>query len=142
MAATDSEVTREQAEARVQMTEYFTIPNTCVTIATLHLENGAKVTGESSVVNPANFDVLRGREIAREKAMKRLVELEGYLQAERRHRASMDRPGVVINVNEARHLVAILEAMNCAGRQEVNLGRINGRLQVWDDESDPTPLEP
>jgi hypothetical protein len=79
------EITREHVEQRVQMTEYFRIPNTTVTIASLHLASGYVVTGESSVVNPSNYDEARGREIARDKAIKKLAELEQFLAAERRY---------------------------------------------------------
>lgn len=83
------EITRDYVEQRVQMTSYFRIPNTTVTIASLHLPSGYVVNGESSVVNPANYDEARGREIAREKAIKKLTELEQFLASERAYEAAL-----------------------------------------------------
>jgi len=50
-----------------------------LTICVLTLVNGYKVTGQSSVVDPKNFDAATGRKIALEQAINKVWELEGYL---------------------------------------------------------------
>lgn len=49
-----------------------------LTICVLDLINGAKVVGQSNVINEANFDRIIGETIARENAVDKLWQLEGY----------------------------------------------------------------
>ena len=50
-----------------------------VTYCVLELRNGAKVTGVNhGPVSAANFDAAKGREYARENAIEKVWELEGY----------------------------------------------------------------
>lgn len=49
-----------------------------LTLCVLVLRNGFTVTGESACVSPENFDAQRGREIAREDAVKKVWPLMGY----------------------------------------------------------------
>jgi len=46
------------------------------------------VTGRASVVDPANFDINKGREVARQRAADQLWQLEGYL-------LQLERAGVI-----------------------------------------------
>lgn len=50
-----------------------------LTICILTTINGFRVTGESSCVDPRNFDAAKGRFYAKQKAKDKLWELEGYL---------------------------------------------------------------
>ena len=55
-----------------------------VTYCVLELRNGAKVTGVNhGPVSAANFDAAKGREYARENAIEKVWELEGYALRER-----------------------------------------------------------
>ncbi len=74
-----------ELESLVMFEEYFPVPNTTITICVLSTAGGYPVRGESSCRNPAMFDAVVGRRLAREKAMSRLSELEAY-------RRSFDRP--------------------------------------------------
>ena len=51
----------------------------CLTWCVLVLKNGFTVTGESACVSPENFDAEVGRKIARQKAVDKIWQLEGYL---------------------------------------------------------------
>lgn len=83
------EIADEYLSRRVQVAEYFQIPNTCITVCTLHLASGNVVTGESSVSRPESFDAARGREIAYDKAMKRLRDFETFFIVERQYEAGL-----------------------------------------------------
>lgn len=48
------------------------------TICLLTLENGFEVVGYSSCVDPSNFDEIIGRQIAKDNAVNKVWELEGY----------------------------------------------------------------
>jgi len=50
-----------------------------LTFCVLVLRNGFTVTGESACVSPENFNAEIGREIARENAINKVWQLEGYL---------------------------------------------------------------
>ena len=71
-------ITDEHLEGLVQVEEYHQVPNTTITICALHLASGQYVTGESAVQRPTDFDPVRGKEIARAKAMKRLADLVAF----------------------------------------------------------------
>jgi hypothetical protein len=57
-----------------------------LTICTLVLKNGFTVTSESNCVNPEEFDPGLGQLIAREKAVDKIWQLQGYLMKEQRYR--------------------------------------------------------
>jgi hypothetical protein len=49
-----------------------------LTVCVLTLTNGAMVTGESNVIDPANYDPDIGREMAYKDAFGKIWQLEGY----------------------------------------------------------------
>lgn len=77
-------VTKEGIEARIKSVDYHVLPNTSVTICSINLVNGYSVRGESACVDPRNFNLEIGRNIAYRNAFAALWPLEGYLLAERR----------------------------------------------------------
>ena len=54
-----------------------------LTFCVLVLRNGFTVTGESACASPENFDAEIGRKIARQNALNKVWQLEGYLLKER-----------------------------------------------------------
>lgn len=50
-----------------------------LTICVLVLKSGFTVTGESACASPENFDAEIGRKIARENAVSKIWQMEGYL---------------------------------------------------------------
>ena len=58
-----------------------------MTIVILKLKNGFEVIGQASCVDPLNFDKEIGASIARENAVNKLWELEGYLLKQRMYEA-------------------------------------------------------
>jgi hypothetical protein len=65
-----------------------------LTFCVLVLKNGFTVTGESACASPENFNAELGRKIARQHAVNKIWQLEGYLLRERLHLANS--PGAVI----------------------------------------------
>jgi hypothetical protein len=61
---------------------YHHFAGTTVIVCCLTLRNGYSVTGESACVSQSNFNILLGREIARENARGKIWQLEGYLLKE------------------------------------------------------------
>jgi hypothetical protein len=49
------------------------------------LPNGFTIQGRGACVDPANFDIEIGRKVAREQAINKMWELEGYLLQQRLH---------------------------------------------------------
>jgi hypothetical protein len=54
-----------------------------LTFCALVLKNGFTVTGESACASPENFDAQLGRKIARQHAVNKVWQLEGYLLRQR-----------------------------------------------------------
>lgn len=67
----------------------FLRPSGTLTICVLTLRNGCKVTGESACVSPENFNEAIGQKVARENAVRKIWELEGYLLLERLYQESI-----------------------------------------------------
>lgn len=82
---TGPRVTLEGVLAKAKGEEFFRVGPT-MTICVLTLENGAHVTGESVCVAVENFDEELGRKIAKDKAISKAMELEGYLLREKMYR--------------------------------------------------------
>ncbi|WP_175716576.1 Gp49 family protein [Burkholderia anthina] len=59
-----------------------------LTFCVLVLRNGFTVTGESACASPENYDVELGRKIARQNAITKIWQLEGYLLKQRLHDAA------------------------------------------------------
>lgn len=77
-------VTKEGIEARITKTDYFVLPNSTVTVCNITLNNGFSVRGESACVDPRNFNMEIGQQIAYRDAFNKLWAFEGYLLAEKR----------------------------------------------------------
>ncbi len=58
----------------------------------LVLRNGFTVTGESACASPENFDEEIGRKIARQNAVNKIWQLEGYLLKQRLYEQSLSEP--------------------------------------------------
>lgn len=69
-------VTLPQLEGLIHETTYLS--KGTLTICVLELTNGAQVIGISNVIDPSNFVQELGDKYAREDAIRKLWELEGY----------------------------------------------------------------
>jgi len=78
-------VTKEGIEARIVKTDYLVLPNSTVTLCNIVLDNGYSVRGESACVDPRNFNLEIGQNLAYKDAFGKLWALEGYLLAERKY---------------------------------------------------------
>lgn len=83
-AAPGDRVTKEAIEARIVSKEFLVLPGTTVTIASITLDNGYSVRGESACVDPRNFNKELGEHYAYEDAFRKLWPLFGFLLAEAR----------------------------------------------------------
>ena len=76
-------VTLEGLKANIKGEQIFVVPGSMLTICVLTLQNGFTVTGESACASPENFDAEIGRKIARQNAVNKIWQLEGYLLKQR-----------------------------------------------------------
>jgi hypothetical protein len=76
-------VTKKGIESRIVSTEFHRIGGGTVTIASIALDNGFSVRGESACVNPENYDQQIGERIAYDNAFAKLWPLFGFALAER-----------------------------------------------------------
>lgn len=82
-------VTPEHIEDCIAGEQYHVMDGTTVTVCLLHLRNGAKAIGYnygSVSVENNNWDL--GRKYAREMAVSKIWELEGYLLRQKLHDSS------------------------------------------------------
>ncbi|EMI8962148.1 Gp49 family protein [Acinetobacter baumannii] len=63
----------------------------CLTFCVLVLNNGFSVTGESACISPENFNAEIGRKVAKENALNKVWQLEGYLLKDKLHQAELDK---------------------------------------------------
>lgn len=79
-------VTKEQIDLRISEVFYTKIGLT-ITHCRIVLDNGFSVTGESSCVNPENYNEEIGNRIAYDNAYRQLWVLFGFLLAESNYRS-------------------------------------------------------
>ena len=72
-------LTTEDLECLVDTVEYVTVGRK-TTLCVIVLISGFEVIGSSACVDPADYDVEVGKPIARQKAINKIWELEGYRQ--------------------------------------------------------------
>lgn len=72
-------VTIEHINNCIVKADFYTFPNTTVTICCLTLTNGFTIIGESACADIRNFDKALGQEIAKTNARDKIWSLEGYL---------------------------------------------------------------
>ena len=80
-------LTPERIDAAIRSEYFHVVPESCMTICVLTLQNGFAVVGESACASPQNFNEEIGRRIARDRAKEKIWPLEGYLLREALHRA-------------------------------------------------------
>lgn len=97
----DNKITLEQINSKIKGESYIVLPDGRSTLCMLSMENGFTITGVSACVDPANFNMATGRDIAKEDALGKIWSLEGYLLAERLHQAAIAKqpPPTVYTVN-------------------------------------------
>jgi len=89
-APTKPRLTPDYIESRVVRTTFTLLPSGKVLVCELLLQNGFSVRGESAVVCVENFRMDIGERIARENAIDKIWELEGYLLQQRLHEEFME----------------------------------------------------
>lgn len=84
-----NKVTVEDVHNAVVDTVYDVLSDGKTTVCTLTLYNGFTVRGESSVVDPSNFNTELGQQNAREKALDNVWPVLGAILAEKLHSKRM-----------------------------------------------------
>ena len=84
-------VTAEGMKSRIKDVSYMILPNSTVTICNIELDNGFSVRGEAACVDPRNFNMQIGRELAYRDAFSKLWDKFGFLLAEKRF-VGQDKP--------------------------------------------------
>lgn len=73
-----NKLTQEIIESKIKK-EFFLRVGAKTTVCLLTLENGYEVMGTSAPVDPKNYNFDMGCKLAKEKAVDKIWELEGYL---------------------------------------------------------------
>jgi hypothetical protein len=71
-----TKLTPEFLEDQIGSIDYLTFKT--LTVCVLTMKHGATVTGESNVIDPANYIAEIGKEMAYKDAFSKLWQLEGY----------------------------------------------------------------
>lgn len=87
-------VTEEYIRSRISKITYNVVPDSTVTICNITMKNGFNVIGKSACINPVNFDINIGQDIALKDAFNKIWELEGYLLTEERYNEYLNRSEV------------------------------------------------
>lgn len=90
-----NKITQEHIDATIVSKTFIVLPDGVTTICQLILKNGFSVLGSSACVDPANFNLQMGRDIAFKNAQDKVWQLEGYLLKEEMFRASVKIPVTV-----------------------------------------------
>lgn len=85
-------ITKDSIESRIDNISYMMVPDTTIMLCHIRMQNGYTVSGESACVDPGNFNLEIGKEIAYRNAFTKLWPLEGYLLAEKRYLDSLSDP--------------------------------------------------
>lgn len=82
--STSSRLTPMQIASVIKSEEFHVFEGTTVTVCLLTLANGAKVIGHNyGSIDPANQSWVTGKQLAKEMAVEKVWELEGYLLREK-----------------------------------------------------------
>lgn len=87
-----NKITQELIDATIVSKTFIVLPDGVTTICQLILKNGFSVLGSSACVDPTNFNLQMGRDIAFKNAQDKVWQLEGYLLKEEMFRASVKIP--------------------------------------------------
>ena len=82
------QITKESLEQKIASVSFSRIGET-TTVCSLTLDSGFVVIGQSACIDPKAFDESIGCDLARENALNKLLELEGYHVKETLYAAKM-----------------------------------------------------
>lgn len=102
-----------------------------LTYCVLVLQNGYTVTGESACVSSANFDPEIGKKIARQKAVDKIWELEGYLLRQKLYEQSFEQVQQ-LQTDIPPHQLRVLEELSQLSERLTKLSAfINGAGKIF-----------
>lgn len=79
----NAKLTVADIQATIKKESYYRFEGTTVTVCCLTLTNGYNVTGESACVDPDEFNEATGKQYAKESAVGKIWNLEGYMLKQR-----------------------------------------------------------
>lgn len=85
-----NKLTLEDIESKIKDKKFTVLEDGKTTICNIYLENGFTVRGESSCVDPVNFNKQIGEEISFENAKDKIWVLEGYLLQEKLYQLKLN----------------------------------------------------
>ncbi len=85
-----NKLTVEDIESKIKDKKFTVLEDGKTTICNIYLENGFTVRGESSCVDPVNFNKQIGEEISFENAKDKIWVLEGYLLQEKLYQLKLN----------------------------------------------------
>lgn len=85
-----NKLTVEDIESKIKDKKFTVLEDGKTTICNIYLENGFTVRGESSCVDPCNFNKQIGEEISFENAKDKIWVLEGYLLQEKLYQLKLN----------------------------------------------------
>jgi hypothetical protein len=83
MSEEKTKLTKEDVLSAIKTEDYVVLNDKRTTVCQLTLRNGFTVIGVSACVDPKNFNKELGRSIAKDNAVEKVWELEGYLLRQR-----------------------------------------------------------
>lgn len=78
-----TKLTKDDVLGAIKKEDYTVLNDGRTTICQLTLQNGFTVIGDSACVDPKNYDKELGQSIAKDNAVEKVWELEGYLLRQR-----------------------------------------------------------
>lgn len=78
-----TKLTKDDVLGAIKKEDYTVLNDGRTTVCQLTLQNGFTVVGVSACVDPKNFDKEIGQDIAKDNAVEKVWELEGYLLRQR-----------------------------------------------------------
>lgn len=78
-----TKLTKDDVLGAIKKEDYTVLNDGRTTICQLTLQNGFTVVGVSACVDPKNYDKELGQSIAKDNAVEKVWELEGYLLRQR-----------------------------------------------------------
>jgi hypothetical protein len=121
-------VTLEDLKAKIASKDFITFPADAprLTVCVLTMANGFIVTGESSCVNPDNFNRELGQLISETQATDKAWMLEGYLLRDR------------LSKQAALNDVYAIYSVKCSANEGENLDASTGYAEQYASILDPT----
>lgn len=79
LGANAPRLTPDRIMSKIQKEQFIHLPGSTLTICVLTLVNGYELVGHSACASPENYNKEIGEKLAKERAVRQIWELEGYV---------------------------------------------------------------